>query len=379
MQDYDVVIVGGSIAGSVAGYLLVEKGLKTLIVESAKTPREKPCSGIQFSYFEKLINKKIPKEKLCSNNLNKLYMEFPNKKSFKISFKMLNFCRDVFDSWLNSIAVDRGAVFRDRVRCSGFERNNDNFIVSLHPKHGEIERVKTTYLIAADGLMSKFHRELHPEHFSQKPLAPTMNYYIKAHKEGELDPNTLYQFWNLDFSNTMFAWAYKKNDLWVIGAGNTKNFIKKCDELLNYIKEKFNFEGEIIKREGFAATIRLDDPKHVFLGEGNLLLIGDAAGLVDMYRGLGMDAAALSAHHAAWAILKAIKSGIPAIKYYEKRMHKIVTKIERNIPKTLLNIDSNDELMNKLRKGMLKTGLGTFIANAFNKLLPASKQILLPL
>ena len=55
MENYDVVIVGGSIAGSIAGKYLAEAGMKTLIVEVAKTPREKPCSGIQLGYFEKLI------------------------------------------------------------------------------------------------------------------------------------------------------------------------------------------------------------------------------------------------------------------------------------------------------------------------------------
>ena len=45
MKKYDVVIIGGSIAGSVTGRYLSEAGISTLIVEAARTPREKPCSG----------------------------------------------------------------------------------------------------------------------------------------------------------------------------------------------------------------------------------------------------------------------------------------------------------------------------------------------
>jgi len=41
MESYDVVIVGGSIAGSIAGKYLADAGVRTLIVEAAKTPREK--------------------------------------------------------------------------------------------------------------------------------------------------------------------------------------------------------------------------------------------------------------------------------------------------------------------------------------------------
>ena len=97
MKHYDVVIVGGSIAGSVAARYTAENNLNTLLVESAITPREKPCSAIQFKYFEKILGTKIPREKLCSNQLTKLYMEWPNGKAFKLPFKMLNFTRDVFD------------------------------------------------------------------------------------------------------------------------------------------------------------------------------------------------------------------------------------------------------------------------------------------
>ncbi len=379
MEKYDVVIVGGSIAGSVAARFTAKKGLKTLLVESAITPRDKPCSAIQFKYFEKLVGKKIPREKLCSNSLNKLYMERPDGKAFRVSFNILNFTRDVFDSWLNSLAVEAGAEFRDGVRCMSFEPIESGFIVTLRPKRMENEKVEALYLIAADGLSSSIRKKIRPQDFAQKPLAPTINYYIKGDGDGNLDPNTLYQFWNMDFNNLMFAWAYKKNDLWVVGTGHTDSVIERCDSLFEYIKKKFNFKGEIVKREGYASKFRLDAPDHVYLGKGNLLLIGDAAGLIDLYRGLGMDAAALSGRHAARAIVKARRSGTPAIGYYEKIMKKMVRRIDKNIKKQLINLKNNEDLLNHLKKGFIKTGIATFFANVLNKVLPVNKKILLPL
>ncbi len=59
MNEYDILVVGGGVAGSISAKLSAERGLKTLLIEKAKTPRNKPCSGIQFSYFEKLIGEKI--------------------------------------------------------------------------------------------------------------------------------------------------------------------------------------------------------------------------------------------------------------------------------------------------------------------------------
>ena len=44
-QEYDVIVVGASFGGCVAGKVLAEKGLKTLIVERASVPGEKIVSG----------------------------------------------------------------------------------------------------------------------------------------------------------------------------------------------------------------------------------------------------------------------------------------------------------------------------------------------
>lgn len=382
MEYYDVVIIGGSIAGSVAARFLARKGMKTLLVESAKTPREKPCSAIQFSYFEKLVGSKIPKEKLCSNELKRLYMEWPNGRAFNLPFKMLNFTRDVFDSWLNEEAIKVGTEFRDGTRCTSFNITPTGYEVLLHPKHSSIQKVSTKYLIGADGLSSTIRKKIRPQDFygkGEKSRGITLNYYIKTDSDGDLNPNTLYQFWNLDFNNLMFAWVYKKNDLWVVGTGYTENVKKHSYLLLEYVKEKFNLDGDIVKREGFASKFRLYEPDHVYLGNDNLLLIGDAAGLVDVYRGLGMDAAALSGRRAAKSILKAEKTGNPVINYYTKSMKKLVARIDKNMERQLLTFKNNEDLLQYLKRSYMKTGMLTFFGSLLNKFLGGNRKILLPL
>jgi flavin-dependent dehydrogenase len=63
MERYDLVVVGGGIAGSVAARYAAGTGMKVLMVERAKVPRNKVCTGLQFSYFEKLIGAEIPADK----------------------------------------------------------------------------------------------------------------------------------------------------------------------------------------------------------------------------------------------------------------------------------------------------------------------------
>lgn len=66
MKDFDVFIADGAIAGPVAANFCAKQGLRTLLVEKSSVPREKPCSGIQFPYFEKIIGDPIPRERLCN-------------------------------------------------------------------------------------------------------------------------------------------------------------------------------------------------------------------------------------------------------------------------------------------------------------------------
>ena len=68
-EKYDVIIVGAGISGSIAAKFAAKGSLKTLLIEKEKTPREKPCSGIQFPYFETIIREKIPKDRLCKRGI----------------------------------------------------------------------------------------------------------------------------------------------------------------------------------------------------------------------------------------------------------------------------------------------------------------------
>ncbi|MEM2793946.1 MAG: FAD-dependent monooxygenase, partial [Candidatus Methanomethylicia archaeon] len=159
MGEYDVVAVGGGVAGSVAARFAAKMGFKTLLLEKYKTPRNKPCSGIQFQYFEKLIGEEIPRDKLCRNMLFKVEIITPRGKVLKGKIRMLNFWRSTFDSWLNSLAVDAGVEFHDNTSLIDFTKNKGedkiNVKISVEGKHRE---VKTRYLIGADGMLSKVRR-----------------------------------------------------------------------------------------------------------------------------------------------------------------------------------------------------------------------------
>ena len=377
MVDYDVIIVGGGIAGSITARDTAKNGLNTLLLEREKTPRLKACSGIQFPYFERIIGEKIPQERLCNIELNKVKMYFPDGKSFGSGFKMINFMRKPFDDWLNQTAVREGAEFRDQCTFKGFEKKEDHLTVTVSHT-GETETIPTQYLVDASGLNPAIRKILRPKEFSNTSTGATINYYIDG--SGDLDENTLYQFWNLDWNDTMFAWAYMKTlydgkDYWVVGTGcNTGRVLDRQKQLYEYFQKKFNFSGEIVKKEGYSHNIDLSSDERVWLGEDKILMVGDAAGLVDASRGVGMDATALSGRLAAESLVK----GESVLENYSFSMRTLMRQTMSNQSREIGVFSNNEELQHHLENTMFVSGIGMMIQSSLNRLRPLHKMVMLP-
>jgi len=379
MKRYDVIIIGGGIAGSVCAKFLSQKKAKTLLVEKFKTPRHKPCSGIQFDYFSRIIGEKFPSEKLCRHQLNKVEIHYPDGSSFKAPFFMYNFMRDVFDDYLNQTAQRYGAEFWNECEYAGHEETDNGIHVDLKMKN-KIEKITCSYLIDASGLRPVIRKKLRPGDFRNVSTGGTINYYIEG--DSELDPETLYQFWNLDWNNQMFAWVYNKTldgrDLWVVGSGYDRDLKKHCESFLDFIRKKYKLNGNIVKTEGYSSTIELNSTDRVWLGQGHIMMIGDAAGLVDITRGVGMDAAALSGRLAAKAIIASLNKNKNAMDEYVKYTRKMTEQVRKNQSQGINRFKTNEELLGHLKKGMKKAGFSMKINTILNRFRHPENITLLP-
>ncbi len=382
MKEYDVFIAGGAIAGPVAAKFCAKQNLKTLLVEKAKVPREKPCSGIQFPYFEKIIGDRIPRDRLCNNVLSKVEMHFPNGKEISSNFPMLNFMRDTFDEWLCILAQNYGAEFRDGCSFKDFDETDDGIIVHLETENGP-ETIKTKYVIDATGMRPVIRRKLKKDGVFQKgSTGAALNYYFTAN--GNLEPDKLYQFWDIEYNNMMFAWVYNKTlddgkDYWVVGTGYDKDIYLRLDNFFEHIKELYQLKNvKIVKKEGYSSSMTFSDEERIWLGDKYFLMVGDAAGLIDLTRGVGMDSAALSGRLAAKAIGLSLKNGKPVIDVYSQLMKNLVKQTRKNQQAGILSFKSNKDLQAYLDEGMLKMGLNMFVQRFLNKLRSAEQQVMLP-
>jgi flavin-dependent dehydrogenase len=383
MKAYDVFIAGGGMGGSAVARFAAQGGLNVLFVERCKTPRTKPCSGIQFSYFEKILDVKIPPERLCNHQITRTKMYYHDGSSVGAPFKAFNYMRKTFDNWLNILAQESGAEFRDECEFLDFEEEPDGVIVTIQSRGQEPEKIRARYAVDATGLSSlPLRRKLRPQDFGEKAGGGGMNYYVDG--EAEIDPNTLYQFWDLRFSDAMFAWIYTKTlddgkDYWCIGTGCVGGDIRERQELFyDHVREKFNVTGKIVETEEFLTAIDMKSSERVWLGQGRILMVGDAAGLLDGTRGVGQDAAALSGRFAARAIIESDKKGTPVLEEYAKLARTITTQTKKNQQREIDQFETNEELKKYLKSGMLTMGLKMMYQSFLNRFRSVEKLRLLP-
>ncbi len=374
MEKFDALFVGGGIAGSVGARFAAEYGLKTLLIEKEQVPRHKCCSAIQFPYFEKLVGSKIPRNKLCRNELNKVELVTPDDDVLNTNMDMLNFWRSTFDHWLNQVAAEHGADFRDSTKLIDFKKQNGGWSCTLKSPEGT-SKVFSEYLLAADGGNSQIRRKVKPNDFSPNNQGAAINLYFKG-DPGRLDPNTLYMIHKKEYSTLMFSWIYKKDDDWIIGTGADHDPMGHLDRFYRYVQDTYGIKGEVVSKKGFSST----QSDKMWLGTNDLLFIGDSAGLVDLYRGVGMDVAALSARFAAKAIhMSENEGGASPGERYRALMSGVIKQKERHDRIQKQRYASDEALKKSLSKGtLMKGGLKLITYQKINKLLPPEKMVLLP-
>ncbi|MBW1897347.1 MAG: hypothetical protein JRI47_09870 [Deltaproteobacteria bacterium] len=148
-----------------------------------------------------------------------------------------------------------------------------------------------------------------------------------------------------------------------------------ADRFYEYVCRRYSFRGQIERKEAFASALK----NGIYLGEGNTLICGDAAGLLDAYRGVAMDNAALSARFAIKAILNAEKTGSTAISHYTRYMQPMMRQMEANETKRQAKFTSDETLAESMAPGrMLVDGVRMMAANVANRFLPPEKVFTFP-
>ncbi|NUO07978.1 MAG: NAD(P)/FAD-dependent oxidoreductase [Candidatus Brocadia sp.] len=328
-MEYDVVIVGAGPSGAAAARGLANEGLKVLVIEKKKLPRYKMCSGIIFKKSQDITEKYfgiIPKSVYVTPNIlkgvrfwsdNEHYTDWPFCKGGNGA---PNVWRSEYDHWL---IKNSGAEVRDCSRLTGFHDSGNHVTLECYnTSNDETNVITCRYLISAEGSRSIIREGLDPE-FEKglKWFVAYQNYY-----EGTsgLDPCFYHGFLDSQYGE-VYSWFNVKDDLQIFGTAVRKG-VKIYPYLSKYtgmLKKRFDLKLRSLVRKAGCPGNDMCTTGRFYLGKGNVLLVGEAAGFLNAF-GEGISCALSTGIFAAEAISKGIKSGDDVLMMYTE-----LTKHER--------------------------------------------------
>jgi flavin-dependent dehydrogenase len=322
---YDVVIVGAGPAGAAAAQAIRGHGLNSVIVERAKLPRYKMCSGILFPSARKLIADSfgpIPKHVLSEPvrvRGNRVFLTLTSA-AVDAPFSVfddgpglaedgLNAKRSELDHWL---CRESGTPIVDDCLFRTSRRDRDELILELRQDGRDIE-VRTRYLVGADGTRSKVRSALSRSHDEALRLIP--NYEEWYAGEIDLEPEWLYLFFDREITG-YFATVFHKDGN-IIAVTGTRQGESAKDHFRRFIAHLEERHGLAVDRRVKHCGCAIHDMAatgNYCLGEGNVLLAGEAGGFNRC--GEGITSALVTGRAAGESILRAIESGRSAFESY---------------------------------------------------------------
>ncbi len=300
-EMFDAVVIGGGPAGSAAAYTLAARNLRTCLIDKSDFPREKLCGGLvterSKDTFESVFSRKWDEQLFVSTKSIAFYAGNKHLGSPTTTENTLYFTmRREFDAYLLKLAREAGATAKLNTRVTNLDIKNDK----IELEGGEV--VKYRYLIGADGVNSQVAKELFGASFDQDKIGFGLE--VEVPRESLPDQPQLAE---IDFSATDwgYGWIFPKKRTFTIGVGGLQ---KQNPDIKSRLSEYLLLKGlDIANYKVKGQFIPFGDFRKS-PGINNVLLCGDAAGLVDPITGEGIAYAMQSGYAAGNAIYQASSS-----------------------------------------------------------------------
>lgn len=287
---FDVIVAGAGPAGSTAARECASAGLSTVMLDKSEFPRDKPCGGGVNVRAARLLPFDL--NAVVERQIHGMRISVGQRKSF-VRYSPDAVCyvtqRRFLDSYLAEKAVAAGARFQERTAVRSVERDDSRVVVRCDGRSFE-GRV----LVAADGANGPTARLSGVETARSKEIA----------LEGNITPPAGYpEQWQDVFGIDVgtvpggYGWLFPKGDHVNIGVGGLSAIGPRLRMLLDGLCRFYGFSpDDFWGLRGHPLPVRLPGSP---VSDDNVLLVGDAAGLLDPLTGEGIYAAIWSGRAAA--------------------------------------------------------------------------------
>ncbi|MBJ3761434.1 geranylgeranyl diphosphate reductase [Maribius pontilimi] len=338
---YDVVVVGGGPSGATAAEDLARAGRKVAMLD--KAGRIKPCGG---AIPPRLIaDFAIPDSQIVAK-VNTARMISPTQRAVDIPIEngfvgMVD--REHFDEFLRARAVEAGAE-----RLTGtflrIERGDTTAVVYRDKASGEERYLPTRLIVGADGARSNVAR-------GEVPGGDKIPYVIAYHeiikapaKGGNYDPLRCDVIYDGAISPDFYGWVFPHGDQASVGMGTGIDGVDLKKATADLRAASGLSECETIRKEGAPIPLK---PLDRWDNGRDVVLAGDAAGVVAPSSGEGIYYAMAGGRVAATAAQAALVSGRASdLKIARKlfmKEHKMVFRVLRTMQDAYYKSDERRE------------------------------------
>ena len=324
MEKFDVLIVGAGTGGCLAAKTVAEKGLRVCIVERKKRADigVKVCGDAMGEHHLTALGLGKPQGGELEKRIEGLQIFSPDQNTiFTIADKdfigyILN--RRLFGQWLLKKAVDEGATlmgstqFLEPTLEKGFVTG-----AKVQTSAGKTTNIESKVVVDASGFLGVVRHKLPKEmgidnEIENEDVEACYREIRQLRQENE---NTKYCEIYLDQKVTPggYTWIFPKEGAKVnagLGIVMRGKFPNPKKQYRDFVLSRKQFEGSLLLNAGawWDPTRR---PLDNMVGNG-IILVGDAASLVNPIHGGGIGPSMLSGFYAGKSIVEALEKGKPS-------------------------------------------------------------------
>ncbi|MDR2346138.1 MAG: FAD-binding protein [Planctomycetaceae bacterium] len=334
---YDIGIIGAGPAGTTLARLVVGKYSVLLLNNS----RPKCCGGILAPEAQKILAQldlALPKSVLVDPQPFAVTIIDANSKLIKhYPRQYVNINRNKFDQWLlsllpASVDIRSNAIYK---KIESEKSTSRNPLITIHFIENGIHKTEQVkWLVGADGGASLVRNQFFKSNPKLKKYIAFQDWYdnndIKIESESsELSTdinffNNYVGIFNNDLTD-FYCWTIPKDGQLLIGGAIpiSNGARNKFDKFKTYINSIGLKTGQIKKSE-ICQIVRPISTSAINLGRDQILLIGEAAGLISPTSAEGISTALASAN----ALADAFNSNRNILNDYKKNTKNIIRNIK---------------------------------------------------
>jgi len=304
---YDAVVVGGGPAGSIAAEELALEGHSVLLME--RGGRIKPCGGAVPPRM--LADFNVPQSQLVAR-ARSARMIAPSGRAVDMPVGDIGYVgmveRDHFDEYLRERARQCGAE-RLQATFEKIERDEHAhpLVTFRRERGGEIEHIRARCVIGADGARSAVAKQCLPNAERVKCVFAYHEIIKSPERDGDtFDGSRCDVFYQGKLSPDFYAWVFPHGDTASIGVGSANKGFSLRGAVSQMRFELDLARCETVRREG--APIPLKPLKRWDNG-ADVIVAGDAAGIVAPASGEGIYYAMVGGRFSAQAASTMLKTG----------------------------------------------------------------------